>query len=79
MGSVLQGFRFGHVLIASKSVKAAKLQVVRIERAIARLLEEVVDIFMCLQIMYYNVAESHILGILLYTCIMHICILYSMQ
>ena len=74
MGSVLQGFRFGHVLIASKSVKAAKLQVLRIERAIARLLEEVADIFMCLQIMYYNVAESH-----KYSCIMHICILYSMQ
>ena len=79
MGSVLRGFRFSHVLIASKSVRAAKLQVLRIERAIARLREEVVDIFMCLQIMYYNVAESHILGILLYSCIMHICILYSMQ
>ena len=43
----LRGFGCSHVLIAYKPVKAAKLQVLRIERAIAiiaKLREEVVDI-----------------------------------
>ena len=33
--------------------------------------------FMCLQIMYNNVTESHILRILLYACIMHIFVSYT--